>query len=94
MAGEGKLFRVKDSVFWIVEVREHGETEAWVCDNEAGAIDELLSHIDVAKLDPDTLDPEEFARTYNVQRVEIAEDKYNMTGVSLLKIFMKGMTKK
>ncbi len=86
-------FEVKDGRFWIVELREGNGTQAWVYDNESGAIDELLEHISLENIDPDDIDPEEFSRKYNVQEVEIAQDKYNMKGVSLLKIFMKGMMK-
>lgn len=94
MATEVNSFEVKGGRFWIVEIRENSKSKAWVYDNEDGAIGELLKHIDVENLDPDTLDPEEFTQKYNVQQVEIAPDKYNMKGVSLLKIFMKGMIKK
>lgn len=94
MGKEQNAFEVKEGRFWIVEIREGKKSQAWVYDSEDGAIDELLGHIQVEKLDPDKLDPEEFSQKYNVQLVEIAEDKYNMKGVSLLKIFMRGMMQK
>jgi len=74
--------KVDGGEFWVVEIREGADIEAWVYGSEDAAIDELMDHVPWDDIDLDDLDMEEFFANYSVQRVEIGESEYSVQGVS------------
>lgn len=74
--------KVDGGEFWVVEVRDGADIEAWVYSSEDAAIDELMDHVPWDDIDLEDLDMEEFFANYSVQRVEIGESEYSVQGVS------------
>lgn len=79
----------------ILEDQEKYKANVWSFQNEKDAIIKMKELID--EKHPDPSDPdivEKIGRGYNLQEVQVVEDKINLRAVSWLKVFLLSPTRK
>ena len=103
MSKKEESFKVGDVLkFWILEQRAEEETKgneytakAWVFAKERDAIIKLKELMTQEEINPSDLESiEKMGKKYNLQEVQITQEKYNMRAVSWLKVFLLSSAQK